>query len=92
MHRLSVRHDYVLERQFEQRPQRRKRPLLVPGRRPDAELPRRRGQRVGEDKSPLLGQPERCLVAAPAVVQRDEATRKLTARFDRMSDRRSLPC
>ena len=82
MRRFAVRHDHVLERELEQRPQRGKRPLLVPRRRPDAQLARRRGQCIGEDKGTLLGQPERCLVLAPAVVQRGEATRKLAARFD----------
>ena len=82
--RLAVRDDHVLERELEQRAQRRKRPLLVPRRRPDAQLAAGRGQRVGEDERALLRQPERRLVAAAAVVERDEAARKLAPRLDRL--------
>jgi len=55
----------------------------VPGRRPDAQLARRCGRRIGEDEGALLGQPERRLGATAAVVQGDEATRKLAAQLDR---------
>jgi gamma-glutamyltranspeptidase / glutathione hydrolase len=54
----------------------------MPGRRPDTQLARRCGQRVGEDQGALLGQPERRLVAAAAVVKREEAARKLASRLD----------
>lgn len=82
MHRLAARHDHVLERQLQQRSEVGERPLLVPGRRPDPQLTPRGGERIGEDEGALRRQPERRLVAAPAVVPRQEAARKLAARFD----------
>ena len=56
--------------------------LLVPRRRPDAQLALRRGERVGEDERPLLGEPDRRLVAAAAVVEREEPARQLVAGLD----------
>ena len=58
-----------LEGKLEQLPQRRERPLLVPRRRPDAQLAVRRGERVREDERALLGEPERGLVPAAPVVE-----------------------
>src|SRR4051794_35031769 len=67
-----MRDDHALERQLEQRSQRRQDTLLVPGRAPDEQLAAAFRQRVGEDERPLLRQPERGLVAAAAVVERLE--------------------
>src|SRR6266545_2972886 len=52
--------------------------LALPGR----ELDLGGSQRVGEDERTLLRQPERRLVAAPSVVEGDEAARKLGAGLD----------
>ena len=82
VHRLAVRDDHVLERELEQRPQRRKHSLLVPRRSPNAKLAAPFGQCVGEDEGALLRQPERRLVAATAVVQGDEPAGELGPRFD----------
>ena len=46
--------------------------------------PSRRGQRVREHERALLREPERRLVAAAAVVERDQASRQLRARLDRL--------
>jgi hypothetical protein len=84
VHRLAVRDDHELERELEQLPQPRKRPLLVPRRRPDAQLSSGRGQRVREDQRALLGEPERRLVAAAAVVEGDESAPELVPGIDRL--------
>src|SRR2546422_10979596 len=82
----------MLERQLEERTERRQRPLLVPGRRPDAELAFRRSQRVREHERALLGKPQRRLVAAPAVIKGDEAAGQLASRLDRLEIRlRNVP-
>src|SRR6267143_3730031 len=52
------------------------------GRGPDTQLASLRGQRVGENESALLGQPQRRLVAAASVVESNEPSRKLAAGFD----------
>jgi hypothetical protein len=57
VYRLAVRDDDVLERELEQRAQRRQRPLLMVRGRPDAQLAIRSGERVGENESTLFGQP-----------------------------------
>src|SRR5438067_6775819 len=83
VHRLPVRNDHVLERKAEQLAKRRQSSLLMPGRRPDAQLTVRRRQRVGENEGALLGNPERRLVATASVVEGDEAAGKLAAGLDR---------
>ncbi|MEJ7568110.1 MAG: hypothetical protein WKF41_07580 [Gaiellaceae bacterium] len=77
-----MRDDYMLERKLEQLAQCRQRPFLVPRGRPDPELAVLCGQRVGEDKGALLGQPDRRLVATAAVVEGDGAARQLGSRLD----------
>ena len=72
----------MLERELEQRAKRGEGPLLVPGRRPDPELALGRRQPVREDERALLRQPQRRLVAAPPVVERDQAAGELAARLD----------
>jgi hypothetical protein len=84
VNRLAVRDDDVLERQVEHRPERGHDSFLVPGRRPDAKLAPALGQGVGEDERALLGEPERRLVPAAAVVERDQAAGQLASRFDRL--------
>jgi hypothetical protein len=49
---------------------------------PDPEHPVGRGEAVGEDEGPLLGQVQRRLVLVTAVVQRPQAARKLVAGQD----------
>src|ERR1700737_2335242 len=56
----------------------------MPTGRPDSQFASRRRQRVGENERTLLGQPQRRLVAAPSVVQRNDPSRKLAARLDRL--------
>ena len=72
----------MLERKLEEVAERGQSALLVPGRVPDAELSSRGGQRVREDERALLWEPERRLVAAAAVVERDEPTGKLALRLE----------
>ena len=76
--RLAVRDDHVLERQVEQRAERREHARLVPRRPPDEELAGTLRQRVGEDERPLLGEPERRLVAPASVIERLETAGRLT--------------
>src|SRR5205807_1727028 len=82
--RLAVRDDHVLERQVEQRAERREHARLVPRRPPDEELAGTLRQRVGEDERPLLGEPERRLVAPASVIERLETAGQYRARFDRL--------
>src|SRR5205823_7335814 len=82
MYRLPMRHDHALERQLEQRAERGHDSLLVPRRRPNAQLTAGCGQRVRKHESALLRQPERRLAALASVVQGDEPSRKLAARLD----------
>src|SRR3954454_22622407 len=84
VHRLAVRDDHALERELEQLPERGQRARLVPRRRPHTQLAVRRGQRVREHERALLREPKGRLVAAAAVVERDEATRPLRPRLDRL--------
>src|SRR5436305_9947959 len=74
VHRVAVRNDYPLEGELEQRAERRQRSLLMPRRRPNAQLAARRRQRVGENERALLGKPQWRLVAATSVIKGDEAT------------------
>src|SRR3954469_22243912 len=84
IHGLAVRHDHALERKLEQPTQRGKHALLVRWRGPDAKVAVRCGQCVREHQGPLLGQPERCLVAATTVVQGHETPRELAPRLYRL--------
>ena len=79
---LSVRDDHPLERELEQLTQRWQRSFLVRRARPDAKLALRRRQRISEDEGALLRQPERRLVAAPAVVEGDESAGELAVGLD----------
>ena len=58
--------------------------LLVPRRRPDAQLAVRRVSASANTSAALLREPQRRLVAAAAVVERDEAARQLAPRLDRL--------
>jgi hypothetical protein len=59
-----MRDDHMLERKLKKRAQRRQCSLLIPGRRPDAQLAAGRRQCVGENQGTLRSQPQRRLVAA----------------------------
>src|SRR5439155_21434506 len=51
---------------------------------PHTQLASLRRQRVGENKSALLGQPQRRFIAAASVVKGEEGSRKLAGRFDEL--------
>src|SRR6266550_516544 len=74
----------MLERELEQRTQRREDTFLVPRSRPDAQLAVPLGEGVGEDQRSLLRQPERRLAAAAPLVEGDKPSGKLVPGLDRL--------
>src|SRR5438132_2639724 len=76
--------DDALEGEVEKGAQSRQRALLMGGGRPHTQLASLLRQRVGENKSALLGQPQRRFIAAASVIKREETSGKLAAGLDEL--------
>lgn len=84
MHGLAMGDDRALERKLEHRAQVGQRTVLVSGGHPYPQHSGSLGQRVGEDQGPVFGKPERRLVPASGIPEREQATGKLVVRQDRL--------